>query len=296
MLDAAAMMIELPDDDTASHDVVNTFDHGVRVPPAPVPPWSDREIRRLQQLVGGRLPAAPASVRTTVDTVLDQFVTGDIGADAAQRLITAIAADPALAEAVAGLEAAGALSGLVERWHQHAGLDRLAAAVADPATTAADLQVIVGDECWIFGARFAPPYLRSRLPVLDRIDVPLVRLDGAIHAVGVEVANLPDLVRRVDDHYAVGPAVHAAVDRLISQLRLLDQHAAEIRTELLVECRRAFGTVVIGHPHYLADRDAAVDQAVRDAIRTYNSHLAGIEVVTYQDLIEGSRRALLVAD
>jgi hypothetical protein len=288
----AMLMIELPPD-PALAGISSTAGRYARIEePAP---WRDTEIRRLQALLGSPGRTAHGG---DVELLVDQLEAGRVGAEATRRILTAIADNAELAAAVVGLEAAGALSGLVERWHQQTGLDRLAQAVDDPASTAAELRVVVREECWVFGARFATPYVRDRLPVLDRIGVPLIRLDGAIHAVEVGPANLPDLVTVDRDHggYVVGPAVHAAVDRLIGQLRLLDEHAESIRRELLVQSRRAFGTVVIGHPQFLGTPEGVPDQAVREVLRTYNSHLAGIEVVTYQDLLEGARRALLISE
>jgi len=100
---------------------------------------------------------------------------------------------------------------------------------------------------------------------------------------------------RDGDDFFVGPELQAAVGRAINQLRLLDAHEGEIRRELVVECRRASATVVAGHPTYLADPAMANDERVMEAIRIYNSHLSGIEVVTYQELVEGAERALLVS-
>ena len=261
--------------------------------------WRDGEIVRLQALLTDR-PARVDHGTSQADVdpmfpLIEQLESGEISKGAVRRIVAAVATNRNLAEAVVGLESVGELSSLVERWHQRKGLERLHAAVNDPDSSAEQFRRLIQDESWIFGGRYAPPYIRERIPILDRLGVPLIRSDGAIHAVEVERANLPELVVRDGDDFSVGPEVQAAVGRAINQLRLLDAHEGDIRRELVVECRRASATVVAGHPMYLTDPAMANDERVIDAIRIYNSHLSGIEVVTYQELVEGAERALLVS-
>jgi len=261
--------------------------------------WRDEEIGRLQALVSERVgmiaQPSPEPDADSLTPLIERLEAGTIGKAAVERIIGAMAGNAELAAAVAALDSAGALSSLVERWRQRTGLDKLTAAVLDPTSTTEDLEALIRDESWIFGGRYAPAYAPIGLAVLDQLGVPLIRSDGAIHLVQAEAANLPDMLYREDGRYVVGAVVHAAVDRAIDRLRLLDEHEDEIRRELMLESRRALSTVVIGHPEYLSDRDLATDQGVRDVLRTYDSHLAGIELITYQELLEGAERVLMMS-
>jgi hypothetical protein len=49
---------------------------------------------------------------------------------------------------------------------------------------------------------------------------------------------------------------------------------------------------VIGHPGLQNEVEEAV---IGEALRTYNSHLARIEVITYKQLLDGAERALELA-
>jgi len=293
------LLIDVPPEPPSTRRPSRPFGYGLFNDSEETISWRDSEVVRLQALLTDR-PARVdhGTAQADVDPMfplIEQLESGEIGKDAARRIIAAVAGNRSLAEAVVGLESVGELSSLVERWHQRKGLERLRAAVDDPDSSTEQFRRVIQDESWIFGGRYAQPYIRERIPVLDRLGVPLIRSDGAIHAVEVERANLPELVIRDGDDFFVGPELQAAVGRAINQLRLLDAHEGEIRRELVVECRRASATVVAGHPTYLADPAMANDERVMEAIRIYNSHLSGIEVVTYQELVEGAERALLVS-
>lgn len=72
-------------------------------------------------------------------------------------------------------------------------------------------------------------------------------------------------------------------------LRALDEQRSTIFTEMGINCRRSSATVVIGHSRKVRSVDA---EQVRDTLRTYNSHLARIEVRPYDELIENAYRAV----
>jgi hypothetical protein len=258
--------------------------------------WRDSEVLRLQSLLAERsLPIADPGQddgSNITSSFLEELRSGTVGLDAISQIFDELSGN----ESVAGLDSAEALRAVIERGKQRRGLDRLKHAVWDRHTSRAELAAIIRAESWIFGGRYARTPGTDRLSVLDQIGIPLVRSDGAIHVVEVERANVTDLVYRDGDNYAVGPVVHAAVSRAINQLRLLDRNEREIREQVAVESRRAMATVVVGHPGFLLDRGAAVDSEVQNALRTYASHLAGIDVITYQDLLEGADRALLLSD
>jgi len=204
-----------------------------------------------------------------------------------------------LLDAVRQLDVAGRLSSLIEHAHRQQGLQQLVDAVNNPASSRDDLRAVVGQESWVFGGRYLPPYalesVYDQVPRLRDISLALVRTDGAIHIVDVNEANIDDLIVRVDGDdstrrsYSVGARIQNAVNRVINQLRLLDEVTQVIEATLRVETRRALATVLIGHRSYLDDLDAS---ELRTTLRTYSSHLSGIEVISYDELIRTGERAL----
>src|ERR1700687_5948904 len=72
-------------------------------------------------------------------------------------------------------------------------------------------------------------------------------------------------------------------------LRSLDEARPLIKTTIGIDCRREFATVVVGHPQFAT---GFTEDEVAETIRTYNSHLSRIEVITYKDLLDGAERAL----
>lgn len=129
---------------------------------------------------------------------------------------------------------------------------------------------------------------RRKLTLLDQFDIPLIRADGALHGVELKKAHYPRMLV-THETMALGPEVHLAVSRAQNYLAALDRQESVIRDELGLDCRRAFATVVIGHSMYCS-HDSRAD--VSEDLRTFNSHLSRIEVITYEDLLAGAERAL----
>lgn len=100
-----------------------------------------------------------------------------------------------------------------------------------------------------------------------------------------------EAVRRHRRHCIVGPEVNAAVGQAANYLRSVDEQRHLIVGEHEIECRRAFASVIVGHPAHNAQSDVTPTE-FREAIRTYNSHLTRIEVLTYEDLIVTARNTI----
>ena len=75
----------------------------------------------------------------------------------------------------------------------------------------------------------------------------------------------------------------------MNYLMSLDEQRAQILTTLGIDVRRASATIVIGHTDFV---EGFTPVQVHETIRTYNSHLSRIEVITFDELIDGARRSL----
>ncbi len=170
----------------------------------------------------------------------------------------------------------------------------LEAVVNDPDGSEQALQTALNDQWWLFGGQFIGQHKRRQLTVLDQLDIPLLRADGSIHVVELKRANIPKLVEPYRNHLIVGSEVHHAVGQTMNYLRALDEQSASIQQNLQVDVRRATASVVIGHPQYQSGDHGA--KAVSETLRTYNSHLSRVQVITYAELIDGAKAALRLLD
>src|SRR5205823_4387645 len=142
-----------------------------------------------------------------------------------------------------------------------------------------------------FGGRYVGIVPRRDLLPLDQHDIPLIAADGSLHIVELKGPNIPKLVRKYRNHWIVGDEVHQATMQAANYIRTADEwglSAAKSAHEELgidVDFRRVFATVVIGHRAYATADDPPPAQ-LDLALRTYNGHMARVEVVTYDTLFD----------
>lgn len=169
----------------------------------------------------------------------------------------------------------------------------------NPATTETELQRVMGDAYWLFGGRYVGIADWRSIGPLDQHDIPLLCADGTLHIVELKGSNIPNLVRRHRNHWIVGGAVHEATSQAMNYLRTLDENGAALATTYRNEfgvdydMRRAFATVVIGHPVHV---DSADTRVIDQTLRSYNAHLSRVEVITYATLLDTAERALVFED
>jgi len=97
------------------------------------------------------------------------------------------------------------------------------------------------------------------------------------------------LVKRHRGGWVVASAVNDAVSQAIAYLVGLDENRLSIRAEVGVETRRASAIVLIGHPGAQAD---VPEEEIYETLRTLNTHLARVEVLTYKELVENAERSI----
>jgi len=228
-------------------------------------------------------PGSPA------ETLTKAIESGVASSSDIMQVVAALLSRPDSVSTIASSSPAVLLAGTVHLTRHTQTLDRLETLLADPASTESDVQKVLAEDWWIFGGRYINRSQRRSLTVLDEIDVPLIRSDGVLHIVELKSPNCPRLVIEHRNHHIAGQEVNVGVGQVANYLRSLDEQRDIILNTLGIDCRRAFATVVIGHPQWVADIDSGV---VNEAIRTYNSHLARIEVITYADLLADSRNAV----
>jgi hypothetical protein len=180
----------------------------------------------------------------------------------------------------------------VELQRRSAGLAVLRQVVEDSHAREHQLQKAISGHYWIFGGRYVDDEKAyRRLVPGDAYDIPLVRADGALQIVELKLAmglNSP-LVKRHRGTWVTASAVNDAVSQAVAYLVGLDEHRQRIRAEIGIETRRASAIVLIGHP---ATQPDVPEEAIYETIRTLNTHLARVEVLTYKELVDNAERSI----
>lgn len=182
------------------------------------------------------------------------------------------------------------LAQLLELKARRAGLDALRVAVEDETSSESALHALLKNQEWIFGGAYVAELARRQYTSDTILDIPLLRGDGALHVVELKRANIKDLVIRRSGHLMLGAAAHRAVSQAQNYLRTMDENRKEILARHGVDTRRASATVVIGHPRFVSG--GVTSQEIAETLRTYNTHAARIEVITYGTLLDSAARML----
>ncbi|MFI2432955.1 Shedu anti-phage system protein SduA domain-containing protein [Streptomyces sp. NPDC018693] len=172
-----------------------------------------------------------------------------------------------------------------------AGLDALRTVVEDRTATEADLQHALEGNHWIFGGRFVGEAVHRRLVPGDEVDIPLIRADGALHIVELKrsMSLGKPLIKRHRNAWVPAAPVHEAVGQAVNYLVGLDEQRERIREEFGIETRRASALVLVGHPGLHPE---VPEEEVSEVLRTFNSHVTRVEVLTYKELLDSAERSL----
>ncbi|WP_234016731.1 Shedu anti-phage system protein SduA domain-containing protein [Streptomyces sp. LaPpAH-108] len=170
-------------------------------------------------------------------------------------------------------------------------LKALRKVVQDPGASEHDLQRALDGQHWIFGGQFASQALQRRLVPGDEVDIPLIRGDGALHVVELKrsMSLHGSLVKRHRGRWVPTAEVHDAVNQAVNYLVGLDEHRIRIKKDLGIETRRASALVLIGHPSLQPD---VAEEDINDVLRTLNTHINRVDVMTYKELVDNAERAL----
>jgi hypothetical protein len=223
---------------------------------------------------------------------LERVLRNRIDVEDMEEEVRRLAMSPKAIEALAADTDGQILLRAVELKQRAAGLSALRRVIEDPWATEHQLQQALIGQHWIFGGE----YIRDdasyrRLVQGDEYDIPLVRFDGALHIVELKLAmglNKP-LVKKHRGSWAATAPINDAVSQAVSYLVGLDEHRLIIRDTIGIETRRASATVLIGHPNVQLE---VPEEVIHETIRTLNTHLVRVEVLTYKELTDNAERSL----
>ncbi|MET9479053.1 Shedu anti-phage system protein SduA domain-containing protein [Streptomyces sp. NPDC006638] len=207
-------------------------------------------------------------------------------AEAARRIATSPAAVALLAADTEGQMVLRA----AELQRRAAGLEALRTVVEDTTASERSLERALEGQHWIFGGRFVGEAAHRRLVPGDEVDIPLIRGDGALHVVELKrAASLTGpLVKKYRGSWVPTAQVHNAVGQAVNYLVGLDETRHRLREELGIETRRAGAMVLVGHPSV---QPSVPEESINEALRTLNSHVHRVEVLTYKELVDNAERS-----
>jgi len=226
--------------------------------------------------------------------ILQHVADGSLSSVDLQSVMRKLSGNPSLADAISHTADAAIIRSALTRSAQSRGLERLRLVVDDPESTEPHIQKVLQEEWWVFGGKYVSAAVRRSFTVLDQFDIALIQADNSLHLVEIKQANISKLVVPDHNHWIVGDDVHKAVSQAMNYLRSLDEQRAQILADFSIDCRRASATVVLGHSQYV--KANPTPEQLADALRTYNSHLARIEVITYEELISTAERFLQLGE
>ncbi|MEV0035297.1 Shedu anti-phage system protein SduA domain-containing protein [Streptomyces sp. NPDC050804] len=228
-----------------------------------------------------------AELAVWLERVLRERVDIEDPAEAARRIATSPAAVALLAADTEGQMVLRA----AELQRRAAGLEALRTVVEDTTASERALQRALEGQHWIFGGRFVGEAAHRRLVPGDEVDIPLIRGDGALHVVELKrAASLAGpLVKKYRGSWVPTAQVHNAVGQAVNYLVGLDENRHRLREELGIETRRASAMVLIGHPSV---QPSVPEESINEALRTLNTHVNRVEVLTYKELVDNAERSL----
>jgi hypothetical protein len=234
-----------------------------------------------------RLLRGRAERAVWLERVLQERVDVEDAAEVAHRIVSSPDAIGLLAADTEGQM----LLRAAELHRRSTGLAALRKVVEDPTASELELQRALEGQHWIFGGRFVGEAAHRRLVPGDEVDIPLIRGDGALHVVELKrAASLAgNLVKKYRGSWVPTAEVHNAVGQAVNYLVNLDENRHRIRKELGIETRRASAVVLIGHPSV---QPSVPEQSINEALRTLNTHVNRVEVLTYKELIDNAERSL----
>lgn len=264
------------------------------VQPDPVEKWHcvDGEIDLLREFLNEHRPAGRYRL-VDIDGDIIRLIGSLVGETCDQNslrvVLEQLANHPESVKAIAKSDLATTVFRAAEIERRKEKIASLERAICDPSVNEHALRRELKGCTWIFGGAYVGEALRKELTTQSTLDIPLIRGDGSLHVVEIKQAHISKLVEPYRNWLVVGPGVNQAVGQVQNYLRDLDENRASILAAHKIECRRATATLVIGNSNQV--NGASKDQ-VRETIRTYNSHLSRIVVMTYDELIENALNAL----
>jgi len=232
----------------------------------------------------GAHAVVPVSVAGGVDmeTVVDFLLTHDVDASDIARIIEGVLVhrdEFSSLPQVDEEDQSRTLSAALRVAHRSHALRRLQELIEDEATEP-EFQSLLDRNWWLFGGQYVGKVQRRRWTERDTLDMLLQTADGYFDV--IELKRSTARLSKVDHGVViVSSEVNDAVNQAANYIAGIELRRPSLLAEYDIDFYKLKAKVIIGY----VGRGNAENEAERKAIRTYNSHLHRIEVVTYDELV-----------
>lgn len=247
------------------------------------------QIQVLKAFLEGQFIADGYYIRTDSKEMAQQVAS--MSAENLGDVLAAISDKKHLIEAIQASGHADFLADYVTNEKKRVEIGHLETAVWDKDSDEETFQKILERNPWMFGGQYVAAWPERTMVRGDQFDVPLITADGSLHLVELKKAHVSPLIRKVRNHLMVSGLVHEAVSQTQNYLRSLDEERYQIKTNFGIDPRRVHATLVIGH----VDHDSnpvPTQEEIYETIRTYNSYMTRVTVMTYDQLVTNARNAI----
>lgn len=204
-----------------------------------------------------------------------------------RQLTAAMSLDTELVASILESDQAELAIQLRERARRVKVLDELEQLITEAGTAEASFQKLLEQNPWVFGGEVVNADELRTIGTADQIDIPIMRGDGSMVVVELKRASAASIARNDHGYPVLTGEVHLAVQQAQRYLYELDRCADTLLIKHGFDARRATALVVIGvYPHL----EGIKADKFRESFRIYNSHLARVQVTTYDDLLQNARR------
>ena len=230
-----------------------------------------------------------------IATSLRQLINGDSSnAELVSRLASALTIDSELMVAILMSDQAQLAIQLRERTRRSEVLEELERLINAPDTPESDFQRLLEQNPWVFGGEVVRVAELRSITSADEVDIPIVRGDGSVLIVELKRASAVSISRSDHGYPVLSVEVHLAIQQAQRYLYELDRIADTLLQKHRFDARRATALVVIGKdPQF---DDSLKGDKFRESLRIYNSHLARVQLITYDALLSNARRLLDLND
>lgn len=281
----------------------------VKMPPSSEPVWDFKNadatiklektdyIRNLTGYLNGEFEKAGVGNshwlhiedEATAKILKDLLGGGELAASDVQKLSGALALDADIIGAILDQneDQADLAVQIRERKRRSAVLDELEKLVYSADVREIEFQRLLENHPWIFGGEVVRSHELRSISPHDQIDIPIIRGDGSM--VIVELKRATDAKIKTADHGypVVGSEVHLAVQQAERYLYELDSAVHRLLSRERFDARRATALVVIG---VMPELEGTEKDRFEESFRIYNTHLARVQVTTYDQLLGNARR------
>ncbi|AGP30119.1 Shedu anti-phage system protein SduA domain-containing protein [Corynebacterium terpenotabidum] len=225
---------------------------------------------------------------------LQRMVDGEAAVDLdVEKITSAMSLNDDLLTAVLDGDQGRTLMRLKEHDRRSDVLDELEDLIEDPKTVEQDFQDLLQVNPWVFGGEVSRSHALRNISTQDQIDIPIVRGDGSMVIVELKRAKAAQIKKTDHEYPVLSDGVHTAVQQAERYLYVLDKKVNDLQIEQQFDARRATALVVIG---VWPDLEDSEKKLFEESFRIYNSHLARVQVITYDSLLANARRLLDLGD